>query len=207
MDDYAYPADRPWLRANMIASIDGAAVGADGKTGPLGGEADHTLFHHLRGLADAVLVGAGTVRDEGYGPVKDGKPLIVVSRTLDLDFDAPFFGGRTILLTVEDAPRLAEARRHAEVIVAGRSSVDFADGLQELHALGLTRLLCEGGPVVLAQIAAAGLLDELCLTVSPHLVGGSSQRILQGPPVGVELALSGVRQDGDHLFLRYARQN
>lgn len=203
LDDYTYPTGRPWLRANMVSSADGAATGSDGLSGQLGSPADKELFHRLRGLADAVVVGAGTVRDEGYGPLKDGKPLVIVTRTVDLDFESPLFLGRTIVLTVADAPRLKEAEKHAEVIVAGRSSVDFAVGLAQLHSRGLTKLLCEGGPAVLAQIAAAGLLDELCLTLSPLLVGGSSQRIMQGPPIGVELGLAGVRQDGDHLFLRY----
>lgn len=192
----------------MIASIDGAATGSDGLSGPLGGEADRKLFLGLRAISDVVLVGAGTVRSEGYGPVRSGQPLAIVSRTLDLDFSAPLFTEaitKTIIVTVEDAPRLEEARKAADVIVAGASTVDFAVALEELHRRGLTKVLCEGGPVILAQIAAADLLDELCLTVAPYLVGGSSQRILQGPPSSTTLLLADVRKDGDFLFLRYAK--
>ncbi|ROO88298.1 riboflavin biosynthesis pyrimidine reductase [Actinocorallia herbida] len=199
--DYAHP-DGPWLRANMIASADGAAT-REGLSGGLGNETDRLLFQALRGFADAIVVGAQTVRAEGYGraPV----PIAVVSRSLDLDFASPLFEGRTILVTVADAPRLAEAREHAEVIVAGEGSVDFAAAVTALHGLGLTRLLCEGGPTILGGIAAAGLLDELCLTLSPRLVGGAAPRVVRGPALDEGMTLAAVRQDGDHLFLRYRR--
>lgn len=199
--DYAHP-DGPWLRANMIASADGAATRA-GLSGGLGNDTDRRLFLALRTFADAIVVGAQTVRAEGYGaaPV----PMAIVSRSLDLDFSSGAFDGRALVVTVANAPRLAEAREHAEVIVAGEDSVDFGRAVAELHERGLTRLLCEGGPTVLGGIAAAGLLDELCLTLSPHLLGGAALRIVQGPPLDEGLSLAAVRQDGDHLFLRYRR--
>jgi riboflavin biosynthesis pyrimidine reductase len=206
-EDYAYPAG-PWLRANMISSVDGAATADGGVTAKLGNEADRRLFLQLRSLAEVVMVGAGTVRDEGYGPVDGGAPLAIVSRGLDLDFSSRAFteaATRTILITVASAERLAEARKHADVIVAGETSVDFAVAVAELHTRGLTKILCEGGPAVLAQVAAAGLLDELCLTLSPQLIGGTAPRILEGLPVGVALKLAAVRQEDDHLFLRYTR--
>lgn len=205
-EDYAYPAG-PWLRANMISSVDGAATAGGGVTASLGNEADRALFLHLRSLAEVVMVGAGTVRDEGYGPV-DGAPLAIVSRGLDLDFTSRAFteaAVRTILITVAGAERLDEARKHADVIVAGETSVDFAVAVAELHSRGLDKILCEGGPAVLAQVAAAGLLDELCLTLSPQLIGGTAPRILEGLPVGVALKLAAVRQEDDHLFLRYTK--
>lgn len=221
---YAYPPDRVWMRANMVASLDGAAQ-RDARSGGLGGPADRRLFLLLRGLADVVVVGAGTVRAEGYGPVKpsDGwggvregrssvPPLAVVSRTLDLDFDAPLFTearARTIVLTTAtaDPARLEAARERADVIVAGKDSLDFAAAVRELEARGHRRLLCEGGPGVLAQVVAAGLLDELCLTLSPLLLAGRPARILDGRPFAVpaELSLAHVLQDEDFLFLRYTR--
>ncbi|GAA2731743.1 pyrimidine reductase family protein [Actinocorallia aurantiaca] len=200
--EYAYP-EGPWLRANMIASADGAAS-RDGLSGGLGNEADRVLFHRLRELADVVLVGAGTVRAEGYGPAK--VPLAVVSRTLGFDYSSPLFQGRTILVTTATAPGLAEAREHAEVVVAGENSVDHRLALKLLRERGLAKVLCEGGPTLLGQLVDADLLDELCLTLSPVLLGGDAQRVLDGPKVGRELALAGVRQDGDHLFLRYRRR-
>ncbi|TMQ96844.1 pyrimidine reductase family protein [Actinomadura soli] len=221
---YAYPPGGTWLRANMVASLDGAAQREE-RSGGLGNPADRHLFLLLRGLADVVIVGANTVRAEGYGPVvpsegwdgvRDGRPpvppLAIVSRTLDLDFDAPIFTAakaRTIVLATAtaDPARLEAARERADVIVAGTDSLDFAAAVGELAARGHRRLLCEGGPGVLAQVVAAGLLDELCLTLSPLLIGGHPTRILNGPPVPVppELALTHALQDDDFLFLRYAR--
>ncbi|NVI89871.1 pyrimidine reductase family protein [Actinomadura sp. BRA 177] len=224
VERYAYPAGTTWMRANMVASLDGAAQ-RDERSGGLGNAADRHLFLLLRGLADVVIVGAGTVRAEGYGPVKpsdgwdgvrDGRtpvpPIAIVSRTLDLDFDAPIFTAAqvpTIVLATAtaDPVRLKAAREHADVIIAGKDSLDFSVAVQELAARGHKRLLCEGGPGVLAQVVAAGLLDELCLTLSPTLLGGHAMRIVNGPPVPVppEMKLAHAFQDEEFLFLRYTR--
>lgn len=221
---YAYPAGTTWMRANMVASLDGAAQ-RDARSGGLGNAADRHLFLLLRGLADVVIVGAQTVRTEGYGPVRrsegwdgvrDGRPpvppLAIVSRTLDLDFDAPVFTEAevpTILLATEtaDPERLATARERADVIIAGKETLDFPAAVRELAARGHRRLLCEGGPGVLAQVVAAGLLDELCLTLSPLLLAGHPTRILDGPPLPVppEMTLAHALQDEEFLFLRYLR--
>ncbi|GAA4096915.1 pyrimidine reductase family protein [Actinomadura miaoliensis] len=228
-DAYAYPPGGPWLRANMIASVDGAAA-RDDRAGGLGNETDRRLLSLLRGLADVVIVGAGTVRAEGYGPVRPGPggweklradrppvpPLAIVSRRLDLDLDAPVFtdadpAARTILLTTRTAPpgRVRAAAERAEVIVAGEDRLDFAAAVAELVARGHERLLCEGGPRVLAQVVATGVLDEMCLTVSPMLLSGGAFRILNGPavPVPPRLRLAAAYQDDeDFLFLRYVRR-
>lgn len=219
-DRYAYPTPGPWLRANMVASADGAAWRA-GRTGPLGGEADRRLLSTLRALADVVIAGAGTVRVEGYGPVRrgpgwgnlrDGRPptppLAVVSRSLDLDFDGPLFTeARTIVITCSAAPedRMAVCRKVADVIVAGDDAVDVGPALDALVERGFTRLLTEGGPTLLAEFAAAGRLDELCLTVSPQLVGGDAARIIDGPGLATYLRLAHALVDEDFLFLRYLR--
>lgn len=217
---YAYPTPAPWLRANMVASADGAAWRA-GRTGPLGGEADRRLLSMLRALADVVVVGAGTVRVEGYGPVRrgpswgnlrDGRPptppLAVVSRSLDLDLDGPLFTeAHTIVITCSAAPRdrMAVCRKVADVIVAGEDSVDVGRALDALVERGFTRLLTEGGPRLLAEFAAAGRLDELCLTVSPQLVGGDAARIIDGPGLATDLRLGHALVDEDFLFLKYLR--
>ncbi|WP_242886207.1 pyrimidine reductase family protein [Actinomadura litoris] len=221
---YAPPGRGRHLRANMVAGLDGAAQRA-GLSGGLGNAADRFLFSLLRGLADVVIVGAGTVRAEGYGPVRPGEgwgglrdgrsavpPLAVISRTLDLDFDAPVFTEAvepTIVLAPAGAPaeRLRAARERAEVITAGEATLDFAAALAALEARGHRRMLCEGGPSVLAGFVAAGLLDELCLTLSPLLLAGAATRILNGPPLPVpeELSLAHALQDEDFLFLRYTR--
>lgn len=219
---YAYPAARPWLRANMIASADGAAW-REGRTGPLGGAADRRLLSLLRALADVVIVGAGTVRTERYGPVRrgpdwgdlrDGRPpappLAVVSRSLDLDFDGPLFtGAATIVITCSAAPeeRLRAARKVADVIVAGDQAADIGAAIDALTGRGYARLLTEGGPTLLAEFAASGRLDELCLTISPQLAGGDAARIIaHGPDLATRLRLGQALVDEDFVFLRYLRE-
>lgn len=221
---YAYPPITPWLRANMVVSLDGAAT-ISGLSGGLGGAADRRIFLLLRGLADVVIVGAQTVRSEGYGPVRPGPgwdelrqgrpdvpPLAIVSRSMDLNLDAPVFTRaevRTIILTCAAAPedRRAAAAERAEVIIAGTEEVDFTTALRELKTRGYERMLCEGGPTLLAEIAAAGLLDELCLTISPILVAGGAMRPLHGTALSRpdRMRLSGSLTDDDFLFLRYMR--
>jgi riboflavin biosynthesis pyrimidine reductase len=232
---YAYPPgispDRPWVRANMIASADGAAE-LNGVSGGLGGPADRLLFGVQRGLADVILVGAGTARAEKYRParaapllaaLRQGRPptppIAVLSARLDLDPDAPLLAqappdARTIVLTTEAVPaqRRAAVARHARVIVAGTDTVTAGQAIGALAGLGHARILCEGGPGLLAQIAAAGQLDELCLTISPVLAGGPAGRILAGGPGGdlppglpQALALACVLADGAFLFCRYVR--
>jgi riboflavin biosynthesis pyrimidine reductase len=151
----AGPGGRPGVRLNMIASVDGATTVAV-VSGGLGGAADHHLFALLRSLADVVLVAAGTVRAEGYGPSR--VPVAVVTRSCRLDWASPFFTApvaRPIVVTVAGAPpdALARAAEVAEVVVAGERDVDL-------------------GPTLNAQLAGAGLLDELCLSLSPAWSAG-----------------------------------
>ena len=204
---------RPTVRLNMIASIDGATAVA-GVSGGLGGPADHELFAVLRSQADVVLVAAGTVRAEHYGPAQ--VPVAVISRSCRLDWDSPFFTAAVtppIVVTVSQAPVLERKKAEdvADVIIAGEQDVDLAVTLGALAERGFARVLAEGGPSLNGQLTAAGLLDELCLTVSPLLVGGDAKRILAGP--GPQGAGSGpgwrlhslCEQDG-FLFLRYRPQ-
>jgi riboflavin-specific deaminase-like protein len=223
---YAYPDHRPWLRANMVASVDGAAM-LGGRTRGLSGPPDRALFATLRALADVVLVGAGTVRAEKYGPAelspdrlaeraRRGVPpapvIAVVSQRLDLDPTAPLFAKAdppTIVVTSAAAPseRIALLGDVADLLVVGENHVDVGHAIDALVNRGLTRILCEGGPTLLRHVAAAERLDELCLTVSPQLVGGHALRILDGdlllPPQ--ELELSQVLEDDGFLFLRLGR--
>ena len=198
---------RPAVRLNMIASVDGATT-LGGVSGGLGGRADQALFAVLRSLADVVLVAAGTVRAEGYGP--SSTPVAVVSRSLRLDWDAPFFAApkaRPTVVTVAQAPpdRLARAAEVAEVVVAGDRDVDLAAALAALAERGWKAVLAEGGPSLNGQLARAGLLDELCLTLSPRLAGGGAKRILDGPPLPAApgLRLCSVCEQDQFLFLRY----
>lgn len=221
---YAYPDAGPgWLRANMVASADGAGF-LEGRSAGLSSEADRRLFGVLRALSDVVLVGAGTARTEGYRParrraelagLRAGRtatpPIALVSRSLDLDLSVPLFAAappdaRTIVITCAVAPadRLAPLARVADVIVAGEAAVDLARALAALRERGLGRVICEGGPRLLGDIVAAGLLDELCLTVSPLLAGPGATRITAGEGFPARsMTLGHVLTDEGFLFCRY----
>jgi riboflavin biosynthesis pyrimidine reductase len=231
---YAYPVHpgrpRPWVRANMIASVDGAAE-IGGRSSGLGGPADQMLLQVLRSLADVILVGAGTARAEGYGPARPAAmlaglragrpatpPIAVISTSLSLDPESPLLArapadARTIVLTSRSAPadRRAAIARHANLIVAEADQLTAEHAMSELARRGYTRVLAEGGPSLLAQIAGEGLLDELCLTVSPVLVGGQARRIMSGGSAGDlpgapgSLQLAHVLTDDGFLFCRYVR--
>lgn len=222
---YAVPAGRH-LRVNMVASADGAAAVA-GRVGALSGPADQAVLHALRALADVVLVGAGTIRAEGYGPAlippgeqrrrtDAGDPplprLAIVTRSLDLDLAAPLFTAaavRPLIVTTAAAPagRRAAAGDVADVITAGGDRVDLPAALGALADRGLRQVLSEGGPHLLAELFAAKQVDELCLTVSPRVTCGQELRITAGlplpQPAGLQLAHV-LEQDG-FLFLRYIR--
>ena len=221
---YAYP-DGVWLRANMVASADGAAT-VEGRSGDLSGTADKLVFFLLRSLADVVLAGASTARAERYRQaqpedmwhqLRGGRPLppiAVITRRLDLDLGSPLFapdGPRTILLTTElaDPARRASAERVAEVIVAGSDAVTATAALRALTERGFRRILLEGGPSLLGQFVEEGLLDELCLTISPVLEGGRSARRItadRAPGDGLTgLRLASVLEDGGALLTRYVR--
>jgi riboflavin biosynthesis pyrimidine reductase len=222
---YAYPHDRRWVRANFVSTLDGAAQGSDSKSGTLSSEADRALFALLRSLCDVVLVGANTTRVEGYQPIRasevDGATrsrlglapvpaVAVVTRSLDVDSSLLAGGdGPTLVVTTEDAAA-AHADRlpdGAEVIAAGRSSVDFAAAIDQLGARGLQRVLCEGGPGLMRDIVASGRLDELCLTLRPLIVAGDRYRIARGAEVVPEtrLALRSLLESDGDLFARYVR--
>jgi riboflavin biosynthesis pyrimidine reductase len=210
---YAVKADRH-VRANFVASLDGA-VTIDGKSAGLSSEGDRKLFHLLRTMADVVLVGAGTARGENYGGAKpvDGHapPIAVVSRSLDLDVTSRLFTETTVppvVITCAASPDRARERLStvADVVVAGDSDVDLGVALGTLADRGLRRVLCEGGPHLLGSVAAAGLLDELCLTLAPIVAGGTAGRIVAGylPEVVEPMHLRHVLEEDGHLFLRYS---
>jgi riboflavin biosynthesis pyrimidine reductase len=222
---YAYPeADRPWVRANMVASVDGAAS-VDGRSGGLSGRADREIFGLLRSLADVILVGAGTVRAERYRPAQPASiwpelrpgrsatpPIAVISGRLDLDpglelLTAAPPDARTIVITCERAPgkQRAAVAECADVVVAGAEHVDLKAALDALAARGYQRVLTEGGPNLLGQLAARGLLDELCLTISPLLAGPGPARIVNGEkiPGGLPLIPGHLLEDEGFLLARY----
>lgn len=195
----------PWLRANMISTVDGAGTGADGLTGSINNAADHRVFHALRGLADAVLVGAGTAVAEGYRP--EDTPVVVVTgrgRVPErLQHPGP---GQVLLVTCESAAGLGHARELLggdHVLVAGQDEVDLARAVAELTDRGMGRLLCEGGPRLLGDLLTVGLVDELCTTIVPQLVGGDQPRIVTSAGMRVPLDLQLLAEEDDTVFARW----
>ncbi|MCY3863285.1 MAG: dihydrofolate reductase family protein [bacterium] len=215
-------ADRPWLMLNMVTSADGA-TSADGVSAGLSSPVDRRVFAAIRSVADVVVVAAETVRREDYGPPKSSpdaaadratrnqapRPrLAVVSRSLDLDFTAPVFGDSPppLLFTVTEPPadRLAQAEVVAEVHRMGADRVDLTAAMARIGQLGASVVLAEGGPTLNGQLLAAGLLDEVCWTISPTLAGGDSSRMAKGAPARLQqLRLDRVLAQDHTLFLRY----
>jgi riboflavin biosynthesis pyrimidine reductase len=221
---YAYPRER-WLRANFVSSADGAGF-LDGLSAGLSSDDDRRLFGLLRVLADVILVGAGTARAENYKPARRPRkelaalragrpatpPIALVSQTLQLNLESPLFtdapaNARTIVITCAASPAdlRAEVARVADVIVAGTEAVDLKEAASALAERGLCRALCEGGPRLLAHVAEAGLLDELCLTISPLLAGPGPHRITAGAPLtgALPMTLAHVLEADGFLFCRY----
>jgi riboflavin biosynthesis pyrimidine reductase len=231
-DFYTYPGElrRCWVRGNMIASLDGGATAA-GKAGGLAGSGDRSLFLQMRYAADVILVGAETVRVENYSgaqvPVseRDARqqrgqaevpPIAVLTRSGRLDPDARLFTrteARPLILTSADA--FDDTRRRlgavAEVFNASGQLSGEADAARALEILadrGLLRVLTEGGPLILSLLIADGLLDELCLTIAPILIGGMSRRIATGPSPEVQTTMRPAHvlsDDQGYLYTRYVR--
>ncbi|GAB3715734.1 pyrimidine reductase family protein [Nocardiopsis nanhaiensis] len=226
---YAWPdtTDRPWVRGNMVTTLDGAAAGADGRSGSINTDADHVVYTLLRDLADLVLVGAGTARTESYRRVSprtgthreqalaEGRgpwpALAVVSRSAQvpplLAADHPN-RGQLLMVTCAGAQGLDHAQETLgpdQVIVAGDSEVDLPAAVAALHERGLSRILCEGGPHLLRDVVAADLLDELCLTVVPMLAGGPQQRITAGADVDRSLVPRLLIESEGTLLQRWTR--
>lgn len=226
LEAYALPdRDDVRVRMNFVSSADGA-VTLDGTSGALGGPTDRALMQVLRTMADVVVVGAGTVRAEGYGGIRvddrdvdwrrarglDDQPaLAVVSGGLRLEpGDAVFAEAvrRPVIVTTDAA---ADARGDAfdavaDVVPCGALAVDLAAMLDDFRRRGWAQVLCEGGPHLFGALLDADLVDEVCLTLAPRFVGGDAGRIAQGAAESDRrFALEGVVTDDDgFLFLRYA---
>lgn len=211
------------VRVNFVSSIDGAAT-HDGLSGALSTPGDERYFELLRRVCDVVLVGAGTVRAEGYGPMRvsaasarwrteRGMPehpvFAIVSGSLDLDPRSRVFTEAPVRPTVITTARATHPDRFADVadvLIAG-SGESIAPGVAVagLHDRGLASILCEGGPSLFAAMLAADVVDELCLTVSPSLEAGAAPRITSGPAAPHGMRLTQVHKSGDTLLLRYGR--
>lgn len=215
-------SDAPVLRVNFVSSVDGA-VTHDGRSGGLSDEADKRHFELLRRVCDVVLVGAGTVRDEGYGPMRVSEEsarwrvanglqehpvFALVSGSLDLDPESRIFTDapvRPIIFTSSrGAHRAAAFAGLADVVVAGIDRVPGPDIVSALHERSLRNILCEGGPHLFGSMLADGVVDELFLTVNPTLEVGDARRISAGELAEpARLTLASILASGSTLLLRY----
>ena len=170
VDAYPWPEGRRWVRAMMVTTLDGAAVGPDGLSGSISGEADKLVFDAVRRNADAVLIGAGTMRAERYGPFRGRARLAIASKTLDLPWDEPVFTEsreRPLILTGPDTDT-SSVPETCEVVTVGDEPDAFLTALEDR---GLARIVCEGGPMLLGGLVSHGLVDEADITVSPTMSG------------------------------------
>ena len=231
IDLYDYPEGLQscWVRGNMIASLDGGATD-DGKAGGLAGAGDRAVFSLMRHAADVILVGAATVRIENYSgaqlPVAarqerqrrgqaEVPPIAVITRSGNLDPSARLFTRTEVPPLILTTSRFSDDTRRrlgsvAEVIDASGpepDSVDAATVLKILADRGLYRVLTEGGPLFLGTLIENDLLDELCLTVAPILVGGGAKRIVTGlGNVHTKMRRTHLLTDADgYLYSRYVR--
>jgi riboflavin biosynthesis pyrimidine reductase len=231
-DYYAYPGDlqRCWVRGNMISSLDGGAT-EDGKSGGLAGPGDRAVFNLMRQAADVILMGASTVRIENYSGVQlsvaqrqerqrrgqaEVPPIAVITASAELDHDAKFFTRTEVPpLILTTTSTIAGARHRlgsvAEVIDASGADpgrVDAAVALRILAERKLFRVLTEGGPSLLSLLIENDLLDELCLTVAPILVGGVARRIATGPGQAHTRMRPAhlLTDDEGYLYTRYVRR-
>jgi riboflavin biosynthesis pyrimidine reductase len=196
------PRKEPWLRVNFVSTVDGAAQGPDGLSKSINNAADKRVFNALRVQADCLVVGAGTLRAEGYKVPR--KPLVVVSRSGRVPESlvaAP--PGRVTMATVATAPHLAETKATIgaeNTLVLGEDEVDLVALKQELATRGWIDQLSEGGPHLFGSLVAAGVVDELCYTIVPRLIGGQHLRILAGVDIDAALEpVSLLEQDGTIL--------
>ncbi|HVX33651.1 MAG TPA: dihydrofolate reductase family protein [Solirubrobacterales bacterium] len=217
------PAERPRVALNFAATLDGRAT-IDGRSGKIGSDTDTAMLVGLRQRFDAVMIGAGTMRVERYSriigdPEKrarreelglPGDPLMVLIGSLDLPWDAGLFtagGGAVMIVTADPEGEPPPTATPVEVVREPDGRVDLAAVLRRLREeRGVRALLCEGGPHLHSQLQAAGLADELFLTIAPKLVG-AGPAILEGAlPDVAELELAWLLQEGSELFARYRRR-
>lgn len=223
-EEYALPdRSKTRVRVNFISSADGAVTLAK-SSGGLGSKTDQELMKVLRAMADVVVVGAGTVRAEGYGGLglkeadikwrrsqglSDHPRIAVVTNRGDLDPEMSVFTKadvRPIVVTNETA-KIDSLRPVADIITAGHDSVSVATLNQELAMIGLNQILCEGGPHLFGAYLDADLVDEVCLTLAPTFVGGNAGRISHSIiEAKRNFELVNLLREDSMLFLRYAFQ-
>ncbi len=228
------PSDRPWVMVNMIASLDGAtAIG--GLSGDLGGPADREVFRAVRASCDWIVVASGTATAESYGPPKHNEAVVearlrtgrsavprlaVLTASGAVDPTIPAFNHavdstahgpgsqqRPLVISGEKADPEKLSALNVEIARLPAPRPHPSAVLNELHRRGAQVVLCEGGPTWNGKMVQAGLVDEICLSISPILVGGTSSRIVVGAEraIPVQMRLSRLLCEDDLLFARYTR--
>jgi riboflavin biosynthesis pyrimidine reductase len=215
--------ERPLVAVNFASTVDGrASIG--GVSGPIGSATDTEMLARLRTRFDAVMIGAGTMRAERYGPLPNSPErreererlglspdplLVIISGRLDLPWDATAFtagGGEVLIFTASEAepPETATPVK----LIRHDGFVNIVEALRQLHTdHGIKALICEGGPGLHNQLEGAGCVDDLFLTIAPKLAGGEAPRIIEGDlPAVAELELAWLLAEGSELFARYRRR-
>ncbi|RNI17949.1 dihydrofolate reductase family protein [Flexivirga caeni] len=218
---YPWPDRNVWVRAMMVTTLDGAAAGYDGLSGSVSSDADQLVFNAVRRHADAVLIGAGTLRAEQYTPMRakpedqqqrsaDGQRpapvLAVVSGSLNLPWDLPVWRESThrpLVLTSAhaDPGQLAIAGKHATVVTL--QDITPTTIVTALTERGLTRIVCEGGPRLLRDLVAATLVDEADITLSPVFAGTAHSPTTAALAQVSTFRLGHVLQGDGALMMRY----
>ena len=221
------PPDRPHVVVNFVVTLDGR-IAIGGRSGPIGDEADREIFHGLRTQADAIMVGAGTIRTERYGRIvrsperrarREAEGLapdplaIVVSQRLHLPADLPLLQDEhsTVAICTASAEELPDTRARVHYLRAPADiDLELRPLLERLRTeFGVRSVLCEGGPSLNESLIREGLVDELFLSIAPKLAGGPPLTILTGDPLPEPLVAELVwllEHDG-HLFGRYRLQD
>ena len=222
---YPWPPGRRWVRAMMVTTLDGAAAGPDGLSGSISGAADQAVFAAVRRLADAILIGAATLRAERYTPMRAKEEdaearreqglaaaprLVIVSGSLEMPWSEPVFSESTLpplILTGTnpDPAALARVPETCEVVTLAGDTVNVAAVLDAMEERGLRRIVCEGGPTLLHELVAAGLLDEADITVSPVFTGTNMSPHTPGLREVAEFELAQVLTADGFLMARYLR--
>ncbi len=203
---YAWPDVEPWVRAMMVMSLDGAIAGPDGKSGSISNATDRSIMAEVRRTADVVLIGAGTMRAERYGPMRGRPTLAMVSVSLDLPWDEPAFresDHRPIVLTSTAAPQARRelAHEHADVV-----ELEILDGINIVKALvdrRLNRIVCEGGAQLLGELASAEVMDEYDVAVSPQFLLAGQVLLDAALPTPQKVELIHAIEDDGFVFTKF----
>ena len=226
---YPWPRDAQWLRVVMVRTLDGAVAGPDGLSGSISSATDRLVLAEIRRLCDVQLIGASTVRAEPYGPVlpradaqeeraalglAPAPRVVVVSASLDLPWDAPLLARsaeRPLVVTVagQRGPARVAAEQTADIVELPGPGIDSAALLARLADLGLRRVVCEGGPGLVASLLDGGVVDEVNLSLSPTMVDSAAGGTAGGGVVGSlrSFALRHALSDGEFLFTRYTARS